>query len=143
MPYADPAVAKAYLKQYLASYTPEQVDQERERKRVWARSNPDVRKAHYRKNIEKYQAYERNRQYVKTYGITLADYNAMFERQGGVCAICRGPQKTKSGRLTHLSVDHCHESGKVRGLLCMACNHLLGRYEKHRDAMLSYLEGAK
>ena len=61
------------------------------------------------------------------YGLTLGDYEALSDAQGGNCAICLGPDET--GR--RLAVDHCHETGKVRGLLCGRCNAGLGFF---RDA---------
>ena len=57
----------------------------------------------------------------KKYGLTLADYDSMFESQNGACAICGGQQTYKL-----LAVDHCHITGKVRGLLCSKCNSILG-----------------
>ena len=62
----------------------------------------------------------RNRAYKSNYGITLDDYNIMFDKQKGKCKIC-GVQPNK-----HLLVDHCHTSKEVRGLLCHNCNTLLG-----------------
>lgn len=56
------------------------------------------------------------------FGITMADYLAMLEAQGGVCAICG--ETCRSGR--SLAVDHDHRSGRVRGLLCAGCNGGLG-----------------
>lgn len=53
------------------------------------------------------------------YGITAADYNAMYERQGGRCAICGATE----GKLV---VDHNHKTGKVRELLCHLCNAMIG-----------------
>jgi hypothetical protein len=59
------------------------------------------------------------------YGITTADYDRMFEEQGGVCKLCnRNPHKK-----TRLSVDHSHSTGFVRGLLCIPCNRSLGLLE--------------
>lgn len=58
----------------------------------------------------------------KTYGLTSEQYDALLERQGGRCAICRARPKSK-----RLAVDHDHKTGVVRGLLCSRCNHdLLG-----------------
>lgn len=57
------------------------------------------------------------------YGITTEDFERMLAAQGGVCAICKNPESIE-GR--PLSVDHCHESERVRGLLCTACNQALG-----------------
>jgi hypothetical protein len=72
----------------------------------------------------------------RTYGITTAEYEAILEHQGGVCAICRKPPKKK-----RLAVDHDHRTSLVRGLLCTpGCNYkLLGR--RDRDPALFYRAG--
>ena len=54
------------------------------------------------------------------YGLTAEAYTAMLQQQGGACAICRMPSKRR------LAVDHCHTTGRVRGLLCHGCNLILG-----------------
>lgn len=56
--------------------------------------------------------------------------------QAGVCAMCGEPPTGKQHRL---SVDHCHETGRVRALLCTACNTQLGAYEKIREPAETYL----
>jgi len=61
---------------------------------------------------------------LRGYGIDVDGYEKMLERQGQVCAICRQPPKGK--RVERLSVDHDHETRKVRGLLCRRCNAALG-----------------
>lgn len=75
---------------------------------------------------------ERNNKLTKNYGIDSKDYDRMFESQEGACKICR-----KQSRQLH--VDHCHDSGKVRGLLCINCNNGLGRFKDNTQ----YLESAK
>lgn len=62
--------------------------------------------------------------YLKSkFGITQADYDAMFERQAGACAICQCPaEQSYKG----LHIDHDHITGRVRGLLCQRCNMALG-----------------
>lgn len=64
----------------------------------------------------------RRDQYLyRTYRITLAQYEAILELQGGVCALCEKPPKKRN-----LSVDHDHRTGEVRGLLCdPRCNNQL------------------
>lgn len=57
-----------------------------------------------------------------TYGITDKDYQAIYELQEGLCAICR----RATGATRRLSVDHNHATGEVRGLLCRPCNNMLG-----------------
>lgn len=60
------------------------------------------------------------------FGITATDYENMLEAQGYACAACREPEKARGGM--RLAVDHCHTTGKVRGLLCNRCNMTLGRF---------------
>jgi len=57
------------------------------------------------------------------YGLSLEDYRAMEISQNGVCKICYGPP---GGRIKRLCVDHCHKTGKIRGLLCSKCNRAIG-----------------
>lgn len=79
----------------------------------------------------------------RTYGITLEDYDRMMEEQGGVCKICRKPS-TRPNRFP-LNVDHCHKTGKVRGLLCIPCNRALGFIDnvKWRRAAVAYLKESR
>jgi hypothetical protein len=60
----------------------------------------------------------------RMFGITLEEYNVMSEEQGHVCKICKQPETAV--RLNVLSVDHCHSTGKIRGLLCSDCNRGIG-----------------
>ena len=61
----------------------------------------------------------------RKFGITLEDYEELLARQGGVCAVCsREPTPGIS-----LHVDHDHETGRIRGLLCFRCNNALGDLE--------------
>ena len=64
----------------------------------------------------------RHIQWELKYGITKEEYERLLTDQNGVCAICHEPEQVWQG----LSVDHDHETGKVRGLLCHKCNPLLG-----------------
>ena len=58
------------------------------------------------------------------YGLTQEAYNAILQEQGGRCYIClRSPYDIR--RRQNLAVDHCHITGKIRGLLCYNCNHRL------------------
>lgn len=76
------------------------------------------------------------------YGISLKEYNRMFEEQKGKCAICG--VELDNGFFTHL--DHDHDTGRVRGLLCRNCNPGLGQF-KHSAGLLQkaveYLKGHK
>lgn len=66
----------------------------------------------------------------RKYNLTLADYDRMFEEQKGLCEICNFSETVldKHGKLRYLAVDHCHKTGKTRGLLCSRCNMSLGGY---------------
>ena len=59
----------------------------------------------------------------RNFNLSLDDYNAMFQSQEGQCKICRTHQKDLK---ISLAVDHCHTTGKIRGLLCNKCNTALG-----------------
>lgn len=72
----------------------------------------------------------RNGYFIKKYGITLEQYEAMLAEQGGVCAIC-----LKDDTLKRLAVDHCHSLGTVRGLLCQSCNLSIGRMGDDPDQL--------
>lgn len=88
---------------------------------------------------------ERRRMLKRKYGITPAQYDAMLSAQGGKCLICEEPETSvdgKTGTLRTLAVDHCHTTGKVRGLLCSRCNTTLGKLEESPQllrAMWDYL----
>lgn len=73
---------------------------------------------------------ERNHDLKDLYGMTLKQYEAMLEAQNFVCAICMCSETVKSlrGKPIMLSVDHCHATDVVRGLLCMKCNHGIGLF---------------
>lgn len=73
------------------------------------------------------------------YGISLKEYNDMLLNQNGVCAICKNKNLPNSGKL---AVDHDHENGKVRGLLCIQCNRGLGMFYdniKYLSSAIEYL----
>ena len=74
-----------------------------------------------RRKITRARAHARH--VATTYGITDEDYAALYESQGGRCAICR----RATGATKRLAVDHDHRSGLVRGLLCGPCNITIGR----------------
>ena len=80
------------------------------------------RKKYYHKNKEKCLRSAKHYKLQAAYGIGIDEYEAMLESQDGTCAICDGVNA--SGHALH--VDHCHDSGRVRGLLCTGCNTLLG-----------------
>ena len=76
-------------------------------------------------NIEKRALINRKACFKRNYGITLDYYETLSIKQGGVCAICKGLQNSKNKK--YLCIDHCHNTNKIRGLLCSRCNTLLGQ----------------
>ena len=73
-----------------------------------------------------------------TFGITREQFESMLAAQNGVCAICGRPETVKRKGVVHaLSVDHCHVTGKIRGLLCSRCNRLLGYVGQRCEGFLS------
>jgi hypothetical protein len=99
---------KEELKQYQREYYEKHADYITERKNNWIRNNKDR---------------HMNNQLLWHSGIGLDDYNILFDKQSGCCAIC-GEHQSKFKRA--LSVDHDHATNKIRGLLCMNCNLMLG-----------------
>ena len=76
----------------------------------------------------------------KKYGLSFIEYNELLERQNFSCAICN---KNQSDCKTLLHVDHCHESGKIRGLLCMNCNTGIGSLKESTDLLQKAIEYIK
>ena len=68
------------------------------------------------------------------YGITSGEYEELLARQEGRCCIC-GVQEEVTKSKSNFSVDHCHKSGDIRGLLCNACNASLGGFKDSVDIL--------
>lgn len=85
----------------------------------------------------KYQQRNREWELKKNFGITESDYNELLIDQDGKCKICNQPErvKLKNGNVKRLAVDHCHDTGKIRGLLCYACNIAIGLFN-HESSRL-------
>ena len=147
---------KVKLKAYNSAYVKRDRGKHNKRVKDWYRKNAakviEKAKIYRENNKEKVQA-QRKASYAirkhvsrewfirSKYGITIDEYNRLLELQGGVCAICRRPEKAK-GRMVNLSIDHDHQTGKVRGLLCNFCNRslpLIENMERLRNA-LRYIE---
>lgn len=110
----------------------------------WVAANPQKKQAinarWKQNNRSKVFGYHIHRQY----GISLETYDKMFSEQNGCCAICSKPiahglePNVKVG--LKACVDHCHATGRVRGMLCHYCNRSLAFLEAHKDAALTYLQ---
>lgn len=109
------------VKAYRQSYYQKNRERQKENLKRWIENNPEKWKSDVRARVLK-----------SKYGITPEEYERMFEQQGGVCAVCKRPPGKR-----RLSVDHDHETGEVRALLCTRCNMALG----YADESPSILQG--
>ena len=140
MPYKDPKKAK----EYAARHYQKNKAKYRAANKRWIENHPDEFLAIQRnylatekgkqsvmKKQKKFQGSEKsNTRYRRSnlkraYGLTLEQYDVMFDEQNGVCAICN--EQATDGR--RLAVDHDHKTGKIRGLLCMNCNVGIGNLQ--------------
>lgn len=74
---------------------------------------------------QKYSNYRRNQQYLKRYGVTREYYLKLLDLYNHQCAIC----KSKATKKHPLHLDHCHITGKIRGIICYKCNVALGYFQ--------------
>ena len=105
-------------------------------------------------NLEKFREYGRNKYHknkqrildlkaATMHDISLETYHDMLVEQDNKCMICKRPETRKSSQsndITRLCVDHCHETGIVRGLLCHSCNTGLGKFEDNIPRMVDAIE---
>lgn len=104
----------------------------RERYRQKLKHDPEYMKAASRRAVH------------RIHGITADQYDQMLADQGFQCAICGEPHKDEKFKRLH--VDHCHETGKIRGLLCTLCNTALGKMKDDPDRLrkaADYIEASK
>lgn len=108
MPYKDKEKERKHNKEYYQKHKSRLYKKSRE----WVKS-------------PKGRLYAKNYRLKMRYGITLEEYDRLFELQHGVCAICGEIQIGK-----RLAVDHDHKTGQIRGLLCYRCNIFAGLIEE-------------
>jgi len=122
-----PEKRREYNRRYRAAHKEEIVAKRREyvaehkdEVRAWQKA---YKSEHRKELLAKQKAYRdshKDQRYVSKYGLTFGDVERLVAFQGGRCAIC--------GEKARLVVDHCHTSGRVRGLLCRRCNVALGGF---------------
>lgn len=93
-------------------------------------------RSRYSKNAKSYSLAQFERSLIQKFGITYTEYQAILKDQGEVCLICG---RSPSEATRRFAVDHCHKTGKIRGILCSDCNIGLGHF--HDDPKV--LEAAK
>lgn len=119
-------------REYMKQYREKNRDMVRAHVRAWNANNPGYNQRPDRK--EKRSEIVR-KSLLKRRGLTLAEYAAIALAQGGLCAICRGKPNVLG-----LVVDHCHASGRRRGLLCARCNSVLGFAKDSTDILRAAVE---
>jgi hypothetical protein len=152
-------ISRNYMRRRKAKETPEerearlasgrayyQLHKERLRAKAkqWHRDNPEKAREYYAKRYMESREQCRNRALERKFGITRAEYDQMLADQGGVCKLCDGKEPYPGSRA--LCVDHDHETGKVRSLLCTHCNSGLGMFRDSPDllrAAAAYIEAHK
>jgi hypothetical protein len=105
---------------------------DRARKRAEYAADPGRIKARTRANAAKAGTHRRQR-LKRKYGITPEDFECMWNEQKGCCKLCGRKLSAPGHRNDSATVDHCHETGKVRGILCSPCNLILGKVEAGWD----------
>lgn len=111
---------------------------------VFDRNDPTANSAYLKAHRTQFKDVWRNTHFLRKFGITLAEYSEMLLAQNGVCAICQKPETQKrDGKVKALAVDHDHDTGVNRGLLCSDCNTGIGKLKEDRDifvAAIRYLD---
>lgn len=125
----------------------ESPEQSRTRYNAEMRAYRQLRKKQGRPLKDSYR-YEssRDRDYRKKYGLLYEEVAVMLAEQDGGCAICNAPltlDNRDKPKGEHSHIDHCHATGKVRGVLCAACNLGIGKFKDDTALLksaISYLE---
>ena len=121
---------------YAAQWKKENRERVRELAAIDRKENPEKHRKwshdHYHKNPEKYI----DRTISWNVGLDRETYYKMIENQKNLCAICGEPEtRMFKGKLTRLCLDHNHETGKVRELLCHGCNTGIGKFKDSIDLL--------
>lgn len=125
MPTKDPDARKRQSREASQRYRERHPDRVA---RTLRNQDPKYERERTRKYREKHPHKAREFR-CNRYGLSLSEYEAMLVRQNGVCAICRKPEReTRNGKTVELCIDHDHETGRVRGLLCRRCNAGQGNF---------------
>jgi len=104
----------------------------KERQNLWRR--------YAGRNIEKLKRRDKEYNLKRKFGMTMEDYDRLLASQNNGCAIC-GVEKSKNGKA--LAVDHCHQTGLIRGLLCMEHNTAIGLFSEDAETMLKAIDYLK
>jgi len=119
---------------YHADYYQEHKEEKKAQASEWRKSNPEKHKKSaevWRKsNPDKMKIIRRNSELKHNYGITIKEYQQLWDAQNGLCAICNSPETVinpNTKQIKWLAVDHDYKTGEIRALLCKNCNVMLGK----------------
>ena len=96
-----------------------------------------VKKEYDAARYKEQKEYMRWNHIEKTYGLSKEEWMDMFNAQGGCCALCGTHQKEFKNAL---HTDHCHETGRIRGLLCIRCNSALGTLGDNKESLKKVMD---
>ena len=124
---------KERCKEYIKKCNLKNKDKRKQYNTNWARMNRNKINAadrkRYKENPEKRKRYSKHKMLKKLYGITIDQYEEMYNKQNGLCFLCNSSQvESKNNR--NLCVDHNHFTNKIRKLLCNKCNIALGLFNE-------------
>lgn len=109
-------------------YTLNEGDKTRIRAREWQKAHPEATRLSKKKSADK---------------TWLTKFGELQEKQQGVCAICKQLASGMLNSRARLAVDHCHTTGKIRGLLCGGCNVGLGHFKDNPEYLANAIEYLK
>lgn len=132
-------MCKSCYDAWLKSVNPEYKEKQRASNKAWIEKNKERAKASQKRwRAKQDPSYNRRKQLAK-YNLSLDDYDELLAAQNGKCAIClKSPAENKN-----LNVDHCHTTGKVRGLLCFRCNFGLSYFAEDYENLTRAAEHVK
>lgn len=124
--------------------TPEQREKRRQYMAKWREANREKHNQYsrnrytQRKDDPEFKTQSRSYLLKMKYGITHDDYERMLAAQNGKCLICETNTPGKNSK--HFHIDHCHTTGRVRGLLCAYCNTGIGWFERYAEKAEKYVK---
>jgi Recombination endonuclease VII len=141
----DRSARSRYMRRYYKEHpekwdaTAESKDKKNRRRREKYATDEAYREAHkaIAREFGKRNPVAKKATRLRTYGLTMDQFTGMLESQKSVCAIC---QSTSDRKVIFPVVDHCHATGRVRGLLCANCNHGLGKFKDSPDLLMRAVE---
>ena len=110
--------------------------------KIYRKKNKEKRNEYLRDWYKKNPKKRHGQKLRQRYGIDVDKYESMLKDQGGVCAICGGSDIGRKGS-KNFPVDHCHKTGKIRGLLCHKCNAILGLCDDNIKTLKSAIQYLK